>query len=443
MKSASLKYVGLKSILFLCLLSGTQQALTAFGTYALIRAGLVIGLGQAFLFWTVLALISFLISPWINYLIRPLETDLTFSAYKKYLEMKLISKARMPSIWMQKEKRETYLASIGTEAEAYLAALIFVVFDMLTYVLGLVLGVLVLGFAIDSKFIPAFLLSGGLSFFIYKKLEGKAAGKSECEQTARTDLGSYLLLSWENIFFKNETVVKRYQIGVEKRLEEAQIKAVESARWNAGFVGALGFVTMLPVFGVVIYYALLNLDSAAALTAMLVTIPRQMNLLNTFNQLFQSATSYIAFEAKFKKMDESSALIEVPVLSRVCFEELSVQGLSEISVDALARAQSGRFTLRGKNGAGKSTLLLHLNETLKSSFYLPANPQFEFRDANHHESTGEKLLRHLDFIRESDATHILMDEWDANLDATHLRMVHDFIEEMSLKKVVIEVRHRG
>jgi ABC-type transport system involved in cytochrome bd biosynthesis fused ATPase/permease subunit len=37
---------------------------------------------------------------------------------------------------------------------------------------------------------------------------------------------------------------------------------------------------------------------------------------------------------------------------------------------------------------------------------------------------------------------VLLDEWDANLDAANLALVHARIEELAKTKVVIEVRHR-
>jgi ABC-type multidrug transport system fused ATPase/permease subunit len=442
MKSSSWQFLDLKKLIPLVGLSIFQQLLTVFGTYALLKAGFSIQSGTPLFLWVSLALLAHLIAPMFSYLVRPLETRLTFSAYKNFLSEKLLSKAANPSIWAQKDRRETFLASIGSEADSYLGAIIFVGLDVFSYVLSLILGVLVLGFALDMTFIPAFLVSGVLSYLIYFVLQKKVVQKSQEEQEARTHLAGFLLHSWENIFFKNSEIIKSYSKGFDDVFTKAESGAVLSTRWSEGLIGLLSMASSLPVFAAIFWIAFKNHADVASLTALLVTIPRQLNLLGVFRSLFQATTSFISFESKFKTLIKNSTLEAENLHERISFSELGVDGFAKDLLTEIKSAQQGRLTIRGRNGAGKSTLLLYLNETMENSFYLPSHPQFLRSEGHQHESTGQKLMRHLHHISQSDAKYILMDEWDANLDDQNILKVDALIASLSKTKVVVEVRHR-
>ena len=63
-------------------------------------------------------------------------------------------------------------------------------------------------------------------------------------------------------------------------------------------------------------------------------------------------------------------------------------------------------------------------------------------EANRH-STGESL-KHLlsEILQQVDVDVLLLDEWDANLDKENQERLSTLIDELAIKKCVIEVRHR-
>ncbi len=443
MKSHSWKYLELKQTTPLLALNCLQQILIALGTLALIKAGYNIQDSDTFITWIGIALLTHLASPLLAYFIRPLEVALTFKGYRHYLSEKLFRNVAQPSLWTLKDKKETYLASIGAEADSYLAAIIFVALDIFSYVLSLVLGVLVLGLTVDIAFVPAFITAGVLSLVIYSLLQNKVKDKSHDEQDARTHLGGYLLHSWENVFFNNQEIIKKYLHSFDINFNQTKEKALTSTRWSEGFVGILSTASSLPVIVVILMILFKEQQNTAALAALLVTIPRQLNLLGTFRSLFQSATSLISFEAKFQTLSENATLEKnVDLSSRIGLHDISVSGIQQDIYSEVQNLEQGRLTVRGANGAGKSTLLLSLNDKLENSFYMPAHPQFLIEGKAVQQSTGQAFRSHLEQIRNSEAQYILLDEWDANLDDQNLGYLNQLIEEISKSKVVIEVRHR-
>ena len=69
--------------------------------------------------------------------------------------------------------------------------------------------------------------------------------------------------------------------------------------------------------------------------------------------------------------------------------------------------------------------------------------QLNFSSETNKYSTGESLRKRLlEILDKVDVDVLLLDEWDANLDSENSEILSNLIDELSLKKCVIEVRHR-
>jgi ABC-type transport system involved in cytochrome bd biosynthesis fused ATPase/permease subunit len=104
----------------------------------------------------------------------------------------------------------------------------------------------------------------------------------------------------------------------------------------------------------------------------------------------------------------------------------------------------GRYTITGPNGAGKSSVLKFLKMHAKdAAFYLPTKHQLLFQTDATQGSSGERTRRHLDEALTDQSTKVLLlDEWDANLDAVNTTILDEKIRDLTSKKTVIEVRHK-
>ena len=113
----------------------------------------------------------------------------------------------------------------------------------------------------------------------------------------------------------------------------------------------------------------------------------------------------------------------------------------------LAREGGGRATIMGPNGAGKSVLKRSIKESWSQrAFYLPADGDLYFETLSRRNfSSGEKILEvlnYLDHIDEPFVQLILLDEWDANLDAENLLVADKYVNSLSTKYKILETRHR-
>ncbi len=448
MKSQAWKFISRPVLYKILSLSLLQQVLIAVSTLALARAGLYLKSPEKLMFWCIISLVLHIAAPVLQILIKRFEFELSFEAYRKFIDKFLLQKAGTPAMWRRKDLKDNFTSSIGVDAEGYLAAILFVGLDLFTYIISLILGVLVLGLFIDMKFIPAFVVAGVLSYLCYSKLSPWVREKYEQEQKARTQFNGYLLSCWDNVFFKNKSIINIYKDNLSERYAQAKKDTVAAAKTSEMLVFCLGIVSSLPVVLLICWIGYENLTSEKMpiLLALLATVSRQLNMLTTFRNIFMNMTSFLGFESKFSVIINSLDLPVTDYVQQIQFSNLrigSIQRADLKEVEAyFAEVVPGRYEIRGGNGCGKSTLLLHLNDSLASSFYLPSHPDLAIGANASTMSSGQKLLQHIEFLALGTDRYLLLDEWDANLDINNMLMIEKRLNELAQTKIIVEVRHR-
>lgn len=127
-------------------------------------------------------------------------------------------------------------------------------------------------------------------------------------------------------------------------------------------------------------------------------------------------------------------------------------------IEMIAAMKSGRITLQGANGSGKTTLInLIKAEFHDRAFYLPTNSRLAFEKTfDNAYSTGQKVKVHLDELKtilldsvkcdgnnnDTPKRILLLDEWDANLDAKNKEQISAMLDIFSKHYCVVEIRHR-
>lgn len=442
-----LHYIEKKNIVLVFSLITFQQILNAFCTYAIAKAGLTFENRDQFVLWTLTSLLLFIFTPFINIFIRRMESELSFTAYKIFLQETLFSKNGNPAIWQNKNLKDRFLASTGSDALDYLGLVLFISTDIYSFCLSVVLGVFALSFTIDMSLLPAFICSGILSFIVYRRFSKKVEGFYSADQSARTALGSHLLKSWDNVLLKNSGITQNYRNGFNQKVTSAQSQAIKSATASELLVFSLGVATGLPVLISSCWIIWNSYSNPQVLIALLATLPRQLNILGVFRNIFQSLTNLLGVEAKFSSLCEGTAIPARVLENSIRTELITINQKTFTDIKAMTaefeRSPNGRYEVRGPNGAGKSTFLLHLNHKLRRSVYLPTHPDLMIsNELSSTRSSGENLLAHIEVLASSSEAIILLDEWDANLDGENLLRVNTRIDELARTKTVIEVRHR-
>lgn len=448
MKSEVYQYINKKELFKIMGLSSIQQILIALSTYSLIKAGLSYEKPPVLLAWGLASFGFHLLAPAMQILVKKWECDLHFESYYGFLKKNLLQKYGVTMLWRRKEIKESFMASLGVDAEGYLGAVLFIGLDVFSFMVSLLLGVLILGGTLDIAFLPAFFVSGVLSFLFYRALSPRVKKIYEEEQEARTSFNGHILNSWDSIFIKNRSIMSRYKGLLQQKFNRAKEVSKEADSRAEALVFILGLVSAFPVVVCVAWLGFENIANhqIGALLALLATIPRQLNMLTTFRSIFQNMTAFLGYNSKFKVLHEGVHLEsgfkhEQIQLDKIIVNSKQYATLSEVA-ETVQNLPPGRYEVRGTNGSGKSTLLLHLNEQLSGSFYLPSSPRLAIDDKEVSGSSGEQMLRHIHYLKNESEQILLLDEWDANLDRNNLLKTEDSLNELAQSKVILEVRHR-
>ncbi|CDZ80624.1 thiol reductant ABC exporter, CydC subunit [Candidatus Rubidus massiliensis] len=370
--------------------------------------------------------------------------------------------------WNNKSIKEEKLSILTSEGPVAIHALIDYVWDLSSYVLSVILNIAFLSIVVEPLFILAYAISVVCVFIIMKIQRRTQKFLTQKALAARVELGQSLLAAWDNVLLGNDYNFKLWDERTSLRLKRCLERNIELERFDQVLAISVSLITALPSLGVVVYFCLQHLDDPTQLSAFIVILPLLFMILSyTYQTLslafrwgmhkskltsiyraIQSSKDYHSFLEKKVKWSKIKATLNTQITSGTCEEldlSLSSPRFVESHSDLLNQTKkSGRLTLRGENGSGKSTALMLIKNSLSSrAFFLPTYNQLSFSSETAKYSTGESLRKKLTEILEKvDVDVLLLDEWDANLDHENQESLSHLIDELSLKKCVIEVRHR-
>lgn len=327
-------------------------------------------------------------------------------------------------------------------------------FSCLSTLFNAVFNTIVIGLVIDPIILIAYSISFSLLFivgFISRKV---ITEQSIDMQTERKKMNQTLLSGWENILIGNLYNLNLWEKVFRKNWQSSSVSTVKYEVLVHGASALAMIIALIPVSGAVIWLFYKNTANWAILAALVVTLPRQIQILQNiftfFSQLMQWSGVYAKLKGLLLSLNTTSYNSE-KALERIQWDKITLahnDGTHKIgSVDdilAILIDQKGRFTLQGENGTGKSTLLCLLKTKLKeNAFYLPSSSTLLFESSlDKSLSSGQKMLAHLADIQSHVCEkYLLLDEWDANLDAKNAKIISDTIDQLSQRIAIIEVRH--
>ncbi|MFZ9520866.1 MAG: ABC transporter ATP-binding protein [Silvanigrellaceae bacterium] len=381
------------------------------------------------------------------------------SAQRKILDLLRITIEGKTTLLSNKEERERRFVFLQREGEDFVAHSCDAGFDFTQTIFNVVLNIAALVIVVHPALLPAYVASLALMSAATHLGKNPLTTATREQREALVGFDAVQLTAWENLTIGNSTNTSRWNSTLESRFDNLAQRRLKLTTLREITSLLSTWAAMIPVLAANIWMVT-KASSPAELALLVATLPRQLMVLNHLHIV--SSWSGFFHELSERYQGLKAALSEVSANARrehdsnIRFNELKISqvgdsitaaGLeTESNPEKMAfwakKAQQGRFRIEGGNGTGKSTLLRSLKESLgRDAFYLPAeHSALDFPVAGGL-SSGQRARSILENLKISAPRVLLLDEWDANLDMHHRKLLDQFISQLSEKHLVLEVRH--
>lgn len=448
---------------------GLQQLLEASATYWLVSLATAVTNGSPFIFYLIVYMSTQLLPYVPNCLSLILRTNWKQEAHRSFINSFVESNKDNISEWSNKGVKEEKLSILTSEGPNTLNLFIDYAWELCTNVLSVLFNILALSFVVEPLFAVSYGVSVACVVVIMQMKRRVQRQLTQKALIARVDLSQSLLAAWDNVLLGNHYNFHLWYERTAQRLKRCLQRNVDLERFDQVLAICVALITSIPSLAVVAYSMIEARGDTARLTSFVVILPLLFQILSytylTLSLGFRWAmhrskliTIYRAIQPiaiaptllerkiKWPKIVATHAFPEAVKTTKAAEESSSLRSqVLDSHTDLLERTNgAGRVTLRGDNGSGKSTALMLIKNSLSArAFFLPVHNQLSFTSETNKYSTGESLRnRLLEIFEKVEADVLLLDEWDANLDAETRERLSALIDQMSSKKCVIEVRHR-
>lgn len=436
----------LKAALLVVLL---QQLLVAGGTYFL---GELVSSFPTHGFQPVLAITLFICiflpGTLVHYWVVWCTTRASRLTQMSYINAYIKSNYNHPTHWRNeksKQQRHDIMCRGGQET---IQSTVHFFVDLVATSLNIILNAISIILVTDLTLGLIIMFAGILGLGIIHFSGNRIAENSRNEMLADNQLNAHLSRSWDNIVLGNQLFFDRWNARFKELFltaENASLEVVKKRDWT---ISIAGMITNGLVLGGALLLAWMNQENAGFVLAILVMLPRSLQIVMHIQIIQTYVAQWKNLQEKLKVTSESilepqpidlSALIQQDnVYVRMGNQNYPSRDIE----DLLSKHRSGRFTITGSNGAGKSSLLLKLkNKFSVSATYLPAHHQLMLREAQLSLSSGEIALAALKDLQLQNSGILLLDEWDANLSAENRAILDRAIDQLSLERIIVEIRH--
>ncbi|WP_193087603.1 hypothetical protein [Advenella sp. FME57] len=369
--------------------------------------------------------------------------------HQHFIEMVRKKCFARPGIYTDINLRNSIESVISRNSFPILSGFIAFIQGSLTFLLNSGLSLIVIGIILPNELIFGYLLSVIISIVSNVFLHKPIARETKKVEETFSDYGSGLAKIWSNAILGNVQNFDSWSNRVTQagnRYYEQSLK--QTSLQQTGNL-LLGVFTLLPT-AYLVYSTLVSgtLDPAVA-AAIIVNLTRVFHILNSLGTLIYQLLDWSSVKASYqflfdivRDLENDGHIADAPVRS-IKLNGAEISGYAAVAKQ-LTEVNCGRFTLRGENGSGKSTLLLYLKKHFANdAFYLPASMnELVWNAETGPLSTGQRMLTALQEITTyPNIKYFLLDEWDANLDKENKVKIHEILDELSKKAVVLEVRH--
>lgn len=373
------------------------------------------------------------------------------SSFRRYID-EFVDHYSMQRTLAHQRFKDQYESWITSESKKVFEECTGLAFRLLSTFLNAVINIVVIGVLLDPTIICGYIVAFIALYGTQRHFRVRIDDSSTSLQLARQRLSQTLLRAWDNVMIGNIHNLARWRHYLSSALIQFQDRAISYSLVQSFVSGFAVISALVAVGGSVALHVHNSMADVGALAALVVTFPRQVQILQS---LFSFFTELLAWEGMNARLKGLSAALQIrkpnPSL-HIQWEKLeffdnetkqiwtSVSGLREY----LDRTPQGRLRVGGPNGSGKTTLLTALGTELRDrAFYLPTHSDLLFDCIGSSDlSDGQRIIACLDELATTGLPSILLlDEWDANLDKNNRTLLDQKIDAFAQEGRVVEVRH--
>lgn len=436
-----------------------QQVVVASSTYFITRMGGSVASGGPFLLWCVLFFASL-----VAVFVPAFACDffLNKAKYRSFADCIATCGKQLynrPALRSSRKFCETRQPYFNNQCWSTVDEACNFYNDLLQVLCSVVCNVAVISAMLDPLFLLGYggsLLVAAVALLLSRKAMRNLSAQAQHRQAHMQEA---LLSGWDTILTGNRCNFRAWRHSFVERAAAAQNGQQRAVTFTCTVNLLAMALSVLPVAGVILHFYFANQQNPTALTMLAVTLPRQVSIVQYLSVLIEYAMTMTGLLARLRQLQAAmqAPADECAFSGRTDWSRMrlySRDGVTQPS--SLAELQRctgnfarGRYTLRGDNGSGKSTALMQLKAQLGDrACYLPATSNLYFKTTAHEGcSTGEKLLLQLrELLASPDSAQVavlLLDEWDANLDAANVARVSALLDQVAAQKCVLEIRHRS
>lgn len=436
----------------------SQQIIVALSTLWIVCLSESIVKNQPFLIYLILFIASLFVVfiPGIYSLIYLEKAK--FDSLNDYVGKFIAHFKNYPTLYSDnnfRSKQETWLTN---EGQLVINEAFNIAYNWATSTINILFNIMVVGIVISLNLLISYVISFALLSLLFIFSRKNIAHAAESAQINRKSMYQILLSGWDNIVIGNDYNLNKWYSYFSNNFHLARKSAVSLEARTQLFSSLAMAAALLPVVGTIAWLFYINKDNSVLLAALVVTLPRQIQVLQNMHSLASYAFHWHGVKTKLINLMGSIKDIqwknnEGIISDRIIWGEISInannceekaESMDEL-LHLVQKNTKGRITIRGKNGSGKSTVVSLIKQILsEKAFYFPVNSNLVFNSFQNNKSTGEKIVSYIEELIENMSEKIIiLDEWDANLDTNNLKEISTKIDSLSIKNCVIEIRHRG
>jgi hypothetical protein len=357
-----------------------------------------------------------------------------------------------PAVWGDSQIRDSNVAVFTKEGPLLIQDLTLFWEDLVVLALNAGLSILALAWVVDSKILITYALGLGLGFLLVRAQARRMGRLSQALEQSRLGLTHQRMQVWDNVSLGNrhshQLWWNRFRDAFSKHFRDDQALSLHLQFFST----FSGWLMISPILALLVGRLVSGGLPPEQQLALVVIMPRLYMVMSASHDLLKRSMEWGSILGRWKTLSDSLNQNFPSIDSRVSYSKLHMRLEGESSaqrVTSLADILDGlrrspRVTLRGENGAGKSSLCLLLKESLgDEAFLLPSHHQLALGTSLEPGSTGQRQVAGLkEVISQRAARVLLLDEWDANLDAANRDQMEFWLDRALGEGVrVVEIRH--